>query len=55
MRATIMYRAGDVRVENVPDRIQPGRVFDRVVGIDEVPDGYRAMDKREAIKVMVKL
>jgi threonine dehydrogenase-like Zn-dependent dehydrogenase len=44
--------------ELLPDvlegRIQPGRVFDRVVGIDEVPDGYRAMDKREAIKVMVK-
>ncbi len=44
--------------ELLPDvlegRIQPGRVFDRVVGIDGVPDGYRAMDKREAIKVMVK-
>jgi threonine dehydrogenase-like Zn-dependent dehydrogenase len=36
------------------DRIQPGRVFDRIIGINEVPDGYRAMDKREAIKVMVK-
>jgi threonine dehydrogenase-like Zn-dependent dehydrogenase len=35
-------------------RIQPGRVFDRVIGIDAVPDGYRAMDKREAIKFMVK-
>jgi threonine dehydrogenase-like Zn-dependent dehydrogenase len=44
--------------ELLPDvlagRIQPGRVFDRVIGLDEVPDGYRAMDKREAIKVMVK-
>jgi len=35
-------------------RIVPGRVFDRVVGLDGVPDGYRAMDEREAIKVMVK-
>ena len=34
-------------------RIEPGRVFDRVVGLDEVPDGYRAMNAREAIKVMV--
>ena len=34
--------------------IQPGRVFDRVIGLDEVPDGYRAMDQREAIKVLVK-
>lgn len=43
--------------ELLPDvlegRIQPGRVFDRVIGLDEVPDGYRAMDEREAIKVMI--
>jgi threonine dehydrogenase-like Zn-dependent dehydrogenase len=100
MHATIMYEAGDVRVETVPGariveptdallrdrhrrghrcrgadaeerrprrdavaellpevldgRTQPGRVFDRVVGLDEVPDGYRAMNERESIKVMVK-
>ena len=44
--------------ELLPDvlegRIEPGRVFDRAVGLDEVPDGYRAMNEREAIKVMVK-
>jgi threonine dehydrogenase-like Zn-dependent dehydrogenase len=44
--------------ELLPDvlegRIEPGRVFDRIIGLDEVPAGYRAMDKREAIKVMVK-
>jgi threonine dehydrogenase-like Zn-dependent dehydrogenase len=34
--------------------IEPGRVFDRVVGLDEVPDGYRKMNEREAIKVMVQ-
>jgi threonine dehydrogenase-like Zn-dependent dehydrogenase len=34
--------------------IQPGRVFDRSVPLDETPDGYRAMDEREAIKVMVQ-
>jgi threonine dehydrogenase-like Zn-dependent dehydrogenase len=43
--------------ELLPDvlegRIEPGRVFDRVVGLDGVPDGYRAMNDREAIKVMV--
>jgi threonine dehydrogenase-like Zn-dependent dehydrogenase len=43
--------------ELLPDilegRIEPGRVFDRVIGLDEVPDGYRAMNDREAIKVMV--
>src|SRR5207249_7817329 len=44
--------------ELLPDvlegRIEPGRVFDRVIGLDEVPDGYRAMYVREAIQVMVK-
>jgi len=34
-------------------RIDPGRVFDRVIPLDQVPDGYRAMNDREAIKVMV--
>jgi threonine dehydrogenase-like Zn-dependent dehydrogenase len=34
--------------------IQPGKVFDRTVGLDGVPDGYRAMADRESIKVVVK-
>jgi threonine dehydrogenase-like Zn-dependent dehydrogenase len=44
--------------ELLPDvmegRIESGRVFDRTVGLDGVPDGYRAMNEREALKVMVK-
>jgi threonine dehydrogenase-like Zn-dependent dehydrogenase len=28
-------------------------VFDRVTNLDGVPDGYRAMNDREAIKVMI--
>src|SRR4051794_32205787 len=43
--------------ELLPDvlegRIEPGRVFDRNVDLDGVPDGYRAMDERDSIKVMV--
>lgn len=35
-------------------RIEPGRVFDRVIGLDEVPEGYRAMDERRSIKVMIE-
>lgn len=34
-------------------RIQPGRVFDRTIGLNDVPDGYRAMNERVALKVMV--
>ncbi len=33
--------------------IQPGRVFDRTVGLDDVPDGYVAMANRDALKVMI--
>ncbi|SOE07375.1 NAD(P)H-binding protein [Streptomyces sp. Ag109_G2-15] len=44
--------------ELLPDvlegRIEPGRVFDHTVGLDEVPAGYRAMADREALKVLVK-
>lgn len=43
--------------ELLPDvlegRIEPGRVFDRVTDIEGVPDGYRAMNDRESIKVMI--
>lgn len=44
--------------ELLPDildgRIEPGRVFDRIVDLDGVPDGYRAMADRRSIKVMVR-
>jgi threonine dehydrogenase-like Zn-dependent dehydrogenase len=44
--------------ELLPDvlegRIEPGRIFDRAVRLDQVPDGYRAMNEREAIKVLIK-
>ncbi|MEV5982454.1 zinc-dependent alcohol dehydrogenase family protein [Streptomyces sp. NPDC052114] len=33
--------------------IDPGRVFDRTVGLDGVPDGYRAMADRTALKVRI--
>ena len=34
--------------------IEPGRVFDRTVTLDHVPDGYRAMAEREALKVLIQ-
>ena len=40
--------------EILEGRIEPGRVFDRVVGLEDVPEGYRAMNDRESIKVMVQ-
>ncbi|MFN2637727.1 MAG: zinc-dependent alcohol dehydrogenase family protein [Gemmatimonadaceae bacterium] len=44
--------------ELMPDvlegRIEPGRVFDSVIDLEGVPDGYRAMNDRKAIKVMIE-
>ena len=44
--------------ELLPDvlegRIEPGRVFDRITNLDGAPDGYRAMNEREALKVMIE-
>jgi threonine dehydrogenase-like Zn-dependent dehydrogenase len=34
--------------------IDPGKVFDLELPLDEAADGYRAMDEREAIKVLLR-
>jgi threonine dehydrogenase-like Zn-dependent dehydrogenase len=35
-------------------KIQPGRVFDRTIGLEGVPDGYQAMNARESLKIMIR-
>jgi len=40
--------------EVLDGRIEPGRVFDRTVDLDGVPDGYRAMNERAALKVLIR-
>jgi threonine dehydrogenase-like Zn-dependent dehydrogenase len=44
----------DLLPDVLEGRIEPGRVFDRTVDLDGVPDGYRAMNDRESIKVLVE-
>jgi threonine dehydrogenase-like Zn-dependent dehydrogenase len=44
----------DLLPDVLDGRIEPGRVFDRTIGLDEVPDGYRAMAHREALKVLIR-
>jgi threonine dehydrogenase-like Zn-dependent dehydrogenase len=34
--------------------VRPGKVFDRTVDLDGVPEGYRAMADRDALKVLVR-
>ena len=50
----LMQTAEPARVSCALVTFEPGRVFDRVVGLEGVPDGYRAMNEREALKVMVE-
>ena len=44
--------------ELLPDvldgRVEPGKVFDRTVGLENVPAGYRAMAERRALKVLIQ-
>lgn len=34
--------------------VQPGKVFDQTVGLEDTPKGYAAMDERTALKVVVR-
>jgi threonine dehydrogenase-like Zn-dependent dehydrogenase len=34
--------------------VDPGRVFDREVTLDQTPQGYQEMDTRRALKVLVR-
>ena len=34
--------------------INPGKVFDLVLPLDQVAEGYRAMDERRAIKALLR-
>jgi threonine dehydrogenase-like Zn-dependent dehydrogenase len=62
-RANVIVGGGPAPVrayieELLPDildgTIEPGRVFDRSVDLEGVPDGYRAMNERQSLKVMVE-
>ena len=35
-------------------QIDPGKVFDLTLPLDEVAEGYRAMDERRAIKTLLR-
>lgn len=43
-------------IQLICDRtIDPGKVFDLSLPLDQASDGYKAMDERRAIKVMLTL
>lgn len=43
-------------IRQICDRkIDPGKVFDLTLPLDQAAEGYKAMDERRAIKVMLTL
>jgi threonine dehydrogenase-like Zn-dependent dehydrogenase len=51
--APVRAYIGDLLPDVLEGRIEPGRVFDRTGMLDEVPDGYRAMNEREVLKFQI--
>jgi len=45
----------ELLVDVLAGRLDPSPVLDLIVDLAGVPEGYRAMDTRKAIKVMVKM
>ena len=44
----------DLLERTLSGSIDPGKVFDMTLPLDDVAEGYRAMDERRAIKVLLK-
>jgi threonine dehydrogenase-like Zn-dependent dehydrogenase len=34
-------------------QVSPGRVFDRELALDQIPEGYKEMDSRQALKALI--
>lgn len=52
--APVRAYAEDLMADVLGGTLDPSPVFTRTVDLDGVPEGYRAMDDREAIKVLVR-
>lgn len=53
--ATVRNYADELMMDVLQGTLDPSPIFTKTVDLDGVPEGYQAMDDREAIKVMVKL
>ena len=52
--APVRAYAEDLMADVLQGTLDPSPVFTKTVDLDGVPKGYRAMDEREAVKVLVK-
>ena len=52
--APVRAYAEELMADVLQGTLDPAPIFTETVGLDEVAEGYRMMDEREAIKVLVK-
>jgi alcohol dehydrogenase len=52
--APVRAYAEELMADVLQGTLDPSPVFTKTVDLDGVPEGYRAMDEREAVKVLVK-
>ncbi|MBX0325727.1 zinc-dependent alcohol dehydrogenase family protein [Halomicroarcula sp. F13] len=52
--APVRAYAEDLMADVLQGTLDPSPIFTKTVDLDGVPEGYRAMDERDAIKVLVK-
>jgi len=52
--APVRAYAEELLADVLGGTLDPSPIFTKTVGLDGVPEGYRAMDEREAVKVLVK-
>jgi threonine dehydrogenase-like Zn-dependent dehydrogenase len=52
--ALVRHYLPDLLVRVWNRRIDPGKVFDMVLPLAQVAEGYRAMDERRTIKVLLR-
>ncbi|MER6922933.1 IMP dehydrogenase, partial [Streptomyces spiralis] len=52
-RAPVRRYLPDLIDRVLTDRINPGRVFDLTLPLEQVAEGYKAMDERRAIKTLL--
>jgi alcohol dehydrogenase len=53
--APVRAYAEDLMDDVLQGTLDPSPIFTKTVDLDGVPEGYEAMDEREAIKVLVRL
>lgn len=52
--APVRAYVDDLLADVLQGTLDPSPIFTKTVDLDGVPEGYRAMDEREAVKVLVE-